>query len=163
MAGSLLVISRIRELPITVTIHLPAAEWLLVACAYFFLGYVFIGTILAAIGAVTTNHQQAGNITALVLFPIMAPLWAVAILIEDPESPIVRALSFVPFTAPVASLMRLGAGESMGGLEVLASLAVLFMSVAIALWLTVRLLRAYLLTYSHPPGPAALFRTLRGG
>ena len=162
VAGSLLVISRIRELPITVT-DLPAAEWLLVACAYFFLGYVFIGTILAAIGAVTTNHQQAGNITALVLFPIMAPLWAVAILIEDPESPIVRTLSFIPFTAPVASLMRLGLGSSMGGLEILASITVLCVSVAIVMWLTVRLLRAYLLTYSHPPSPMALLRTLRGG
>ena len=158
---SLLVLARMVELSVDAS-YAPSAGWLLVALAYFLLGYALIGTLLAAIGAVTTNQRQAGNITALVLMPVMAPMWFLSVLLDNPESLLARVLSFVPFTAPVASLMRLSLG-GMGGLEVLASLAVLASSVALVVWLTTRLFRAYLLTYGQPPGPGDLLRTLRGG
>ena len=159
--ASLFVLGRMLELSVAAA-HVPSAGWLLVALAYFLLGYALIGTLLAAIGAITTNQRQAGNITALVLLPVMAPLWLLPVLLADPAAPLARVLSFVPFTAPVASLVRLSLG-GMGGLEVLASLAALALSVVLVVWLAARLFRAYLLTYGQMPRPADLLRTLRGG
>ena len=152
----------IVDLPFELTRELvPAPGRLLIAFAYFLLGYALIGTLLAGIGAVTTNQRQAGNITAFVILPVMAPMWFMVVLLEDPEGTLARILSFVPITAPVTSLMRLSLG-GMDGLDVLLSLAALSLSVAVVVWLTARLFRAYLLVYGQQPGMGQLLRTLRG-
>ena len=158
--GFLLVLGRMIGVPSELT-HVPSAGWLFVAFAYFLLGYALIGTLLAAIGAVTTNQRQAGNITAFVMLPAIAPMWFLPALLHDPDGTLARALSFVPITAPVASLMRLSLG-GMDGLEVFVSLAALSLSVAIVVWLMARLFRAYLLAYGQPPRMGDLLRTLRG-
>ena len=158
----LLVLGLIVDLPIELSSELaPSPGKLLVAFAYFLLGYAFIGTLLAAIGAVTTNQRQAGNITAFVIVPAIAPMWFMFVLLQDPEGTLARVLSFVPITAPVTSLMRLSLG-GMDGLDVLLSLVVLTLSVALAVWLTARLFRAYLLVYGQQPSMRHLIRTLRG-
>ena len=159
--GFLLALGRMIGVPSELT-HVPSAGWLFVAFAYFLLGYALIGTLLAAIGAVTTNQRQAGNITAFVMLPAIAPMWFLPALLHDPDGTLARALSFVPITAPMASLMRLSLG-GMDGLEVFVSLAVLSLSVAIVVWLTARLFRAYLLAYGQSPRMGDLLRTLRGG
>ena len=158
--GFLLALGRMIGVPSELT-HVPSAGWLFIAFAYFLLGYALIGTLLAAIGAVTTNQQQAGSITAFVMLPAIAPMWFLPALLDDPDGTLARALSFVPITAPMASLMRLSLG-GMDGLEVFVSLAVLSLSVAIVVWLTARLFRAYLLAYGQPPRMGDLLRTLRG-
>ena len=160
--GFLLALVLIVDLPFELTREIvPSPGKLLVAFAYFLLGYALIGTLLAAIGAVTTNQRQAGNITAFVILPAVAPMWFMIVLLEDPEGTLARVLSFVPITAPVTSLMRLSLG-GMDGMDVLLSLAVLSLSVAVVVWLTARLFRAYLLVYGQQPSMRHLIRTLRG-
>ena len=161
-AGFLLALNLIIDLPFELTRELvPSPGRLLIAFAYFLLGYALVGTLLAAIGAVTTNQRQAGNITAFVILPAVAPMWFMVVLLEDPEGTLARVLSFVPITAPVTSLMRLSLG-GMDGLDVLLSLVVLSLSVAAVVWLTARLFRTYLLVYGQQPRIGHLIRTLRG-
>ena len=158
----LLALDLIIDLPFELTRELvPSPGRLLIAFAYFLLGYALIGTLLAAIGAVTTNQRQAGNITAFVILPAVAPMWFLAVLLQDPEGTLARVLSFVPVTAPVTSLMRLSLG-GMDGLDVLLSLVALSLSVAVVVWLTARLFRVYLLVYGQQPRMGHLIRTLRG-
>ena len=158
----LLALDLIIDLPFELTRELvPSPGKLLIAFAYFLLGYALIGTLLAAIGAVTTNQRQAGNITAFVILPAVAPMWFLAVLLQDPEGTLARVLSFVPVTAPVTSLMRLSLG-GMDGLDVLLSLVALSLSVAVVVWLTARLFRVYLLVYGQQPRMGHLIRTLRG-
>ena len=158
----LLVLNLITDLPIELTRELvPSPARFLIAFAYFLLGYGFIGTLLAAIGAVTTNQRQAGNITTFVILPAIAPMWFMFVLIENPEGMLARVLSFVPITAPVTSLTRLSLG-GMDGIDVFLSLAVLTLSVAVVVWLTARLFRAYLLVYGQQPSMGHLIRTLSG-
>ena len=158
----LLALDLIIDLPFELTRELvPSPGRLLIAFAYFLLGYALIGTLLAAIGAVTTNQRQAGNITAFMILPAVAPMLFLDVLLQDPEGTLARILSFVPITAPVTSLMRLSLG-GMDGLDVLLSLVVLSLSVAVVVWLTARLFRAYLLVYGQQPRMGHLIRTLRG-
>ena len=129
--------------------------------AYFLLGYLFFATLMAALGAVTTSQREASQITFIVVLPGVAPMWFIEQLIENPDGGLARTLSFIPFSAPMASLVRLGV-DGIGVVELLASLVVLACSVALAMWLTVRLFRAYLLTYGQRPGLRQILRTLRG-
>ncbi len=139
----------------------PAPGALLLAFAYFFLGYALVGTLLAAVGAVTTNQRQANNITAVVIVPTMLPLWFLTPMLQNPDGTLARALSFIPITAPVASLARLGLG-GMGGLDVAISLSLLSLSVAAAVWLTARLFRSFLLVYDQQLSLGRVVRVLRG-
>ena len=85
-AGFLLALNLIIDLPFELTRELvPSPGRLLVAFAYFLLGYALVGTLLAAIGAVTTNQRQAGNITAFVILPAVAPMWFMVVLLEGPR------------------------------------------------------------------------------
>ncbi len=139
----------------------PAPADILIALAYFFLGYAFFGTLQAAIGAITTNAREAGNITAFVMVLAVAPLWVLPAIIQQPAGTLARVLSFVPFTAPITSLIRLTMGE-MSVLDLALSLGVLALSVALIVWLTTKLFRAYLLMYGQRPRIGDLLRTLRG-
>ena len=162
--GFLLALGLIIELPSELTsalTNVPSPGKLLIAFAYFLLGYALMGTLLAAIGAVTTNQRQAGNITAFVILPAVAPMWFMVVLLQDPEGTLARVLSFVPITAPVTSLMRLSLG-GMDGLDVFLSLVALSLSVAVVVWLTARLFRVYLLVYGQQLRMGHLIRTLRG-
>ena len=161
VTGFALALGLIIDLPIE-AVRLPSLGKAAAAFAYFVLGYALIGTLLAAIGAITTNQRQAGNITAFVVVPVVAPIWFTFTLVENPESTLARVLTFVPITAPVTSLMRLALG-AMSGVEAAVSLAVLSLSVAAAVGLTARVFRAYLLVYGQQPGIGHLLRTLRGG
>ena len=156
-----LALGAIMDWPIDLA-RLPSLGNAAAALAYFVLGYALIGALLAAIGAITTNQRQASNITALVIVPAIAPMWFMFTLLENPDSTLARTLSFIPITAPVTSLMRLGLG-GMSGWDVALSLAILAAGVAAAIALTARVFRAYLLTYGQPPRLGHLLRTLRGG
>jgi ABC-2 type transport system permease protein len=91
----------------------------------------------------------------------ISPIWFVEKLLEDLEETLSRVLTFVPFTAPTVSLIRLGA-DGMGALDLALSLGALTISVAFAMFLTVRLFRAYLLLFGQRPSTGHILRTLRG-
>ena len=155
----LLILGRVVDLPdLDLTFSLGA---LILALAYFLLGYAFVGTLMAAIGGVTTSPQEANNITVFVVLPAVSPVWFASFLIQDPEGVVARILSFIPFTAPVASMIRLAFG-GMGAIDVVISLLLLSVGVAAAVWLATRLFRAYLLMYGQRPRIVDILRTVRG-
>ena len=131
-----------------------------IGAVYFILGYFLFGTLMAALGAITTSQREAGQVTFLVVLPGVVPMWFIGKLIEQPEGLAARVLSFIPFSAPSASLVRLGV-NGMGPLDLAISLAILAGSVAGAMWLTIRLFRAYLLMYGQRPGLRQILATLR--
>ncbi|MDA0797679.1 MAG: ABC transporter permease [Chloroflexi bacterium] len=133
---------------------------IIVGAIYFVLGYFFFGTLMAALGAITTSTRESGQVTAVVVLPGVAPLWFMEQMIENPEGPLARAASFIPFSAPLASLVRLGV-DGMGLLDLVISVVLLAGSVVLAMWLTIRLFRAYLLMYGQRPGFRQILRTLR--
>ncbi len=148
------------QLPVGTTL-LPSAGALVLAIIYFILGYFFFGTLMAALGAVTGSQREANQVTFLVVLPGVAPLWFLSVLLANPDGSLATVLSYIPFTAPVVSMVRLGL-DSMPWPQVILSIAVLAASVALVMLLTTRLFRAYLLTYGQRPGLRQLARTLRG-
>jgi ABC-2 type transport system permease protein len=133
-----------------------------VALAYFLLGYAFFGTVQAALGVVTTNLKEANNVAVFVVLPAVSPMWFLTALIEHPDGSLARALSLAPFTAPLAGLVRFGAGGA-GAADVALSLGALAAFTALAVLLTVRLFRAYLLMYGQRPRVGDVLRTLWSG
>ena len=160
LVAFLLVLGRIVDLP--VELSAPSVGTLGVALAYFLLGYAFLGTVQAALGVVTTNLKEANNIAVFVVLPAVSPMWFLAVLIEHPDGVLARVLGYVPFTAPLTGLIRFGTGGTSLG-EIALSLGVLAVFTALAVLLTARLFRAYLLVYGQRPGVRHIIRTLWSG
>ena len=140
----------------------PPLPLVMAAALFFLLGYLFFASLMAALGAITTSQRESQQLTAIVILPAVVPFWVAFSVIENPDGPLARALTFIPFTAPTMSLARL-ALDAMGPFEIVASLAVLAVSVFLAVRLTQRLFRVYLLVYGHRPPLRQLARTILTG
>ncbi len=137
---------------------LPSLPFILVAFAYFLLGYAFFAALMAALGAVTTSQRESQQLTVIVILPAVAPFWFSFSIIEDAAGLLPQIMTYIPFTAPTMSLARL-ALDAMGPLEIAASLITLTISVVVAVKLAQRLFRSYLLVYGHRPPLMQLLRT----
>ena len=134
---------------------------LLIWVASFFLtGYFFAAVVLAGIGAATTGVKEANQAAALVIVPMMAPVYGLIIILSNPDGLLARTLSFIPFTAPVTMMLRLAAGEP-NTLEVIGSLAVLVLTGVALLWVSARVFRAGLLMYGQRMGFRRILSALR--
>ncbi len=137
---------------------LPSLPLILVAFAYFLLGYAFFAALMAALGAVTTSQRESQQLTVIVILPAVAPFWFSFSIIDDAGGLLPQIMTYIPFTAPTMSLARL-ALDAMGPLEIAASLIALTFSVFVAVKLAQRLFRSYLLVYGHRPPLVQLLKT----
>lgn len=140
------------------TLGLPPLPLILVAFAYFLLGYAFFAALMAALGAVTTSQRESQQLTVIVILPAVAPFWFSFAIIEDAAGLLPQIMTYIPFTAPTMSLARL-ALDAIEPLEIAVSLIALTISVLVAVKLAQRLFRSYLLVYGHRPPLVQLLRT----
>lgn len=156
-----LVLGLIVDIP-TDLLTMPGVGDIAIAAAYFLFGYALFASLMAAVGAVTTSLREANQISAIVIVPAFIPVWLNFILFTEPEGTLARVLTYVPVTAPVTGFIRLAIG-AMGPLETVAALLVLAASAAGALWLAMRLFRAYLLMYGKRPTLKDMARSVVSG
>lgn len=123
-------------------------EVLVWVLAFFLAGYFVSSVIMAGVGAMTTKTQEANQLAFLVIVPLVAPFYAMMSILGNPDGSLARVLSFIPFTAPVAMMIRLAVGGS-STLENLASLMVVVVTGAILLLASTRIFRAGLLMYGQ--------------
>lgn len=155
------VIGLIVDIPAGLLV-IPSVANVAVAAAYFLLGYSLFASLMAAVGAVSTSLREANQISAIVIIPAFIPIWLNFIMFTEPEGTVARVLTYIPVTAPVTGLIRL-AIDAMGPLETVAALLVLAASAAGALWLAMRLFRAYLLMYGKRPTLKDMARSVASG
>lgn len=130
--------------------------------AYFLLGYLFYGSLMMGIGSMASNMREAQQFSVWFTFLNFIPFYLLSTLIGHPDSPLAVGLTMFPFTAPVASMLRLAApGSHVPGWEVALSLAVLAASAAGVLALSARLFRIGMLMYGKTPNLPEILRWLR--
>ncbi len=139
-------------------IHMPPGL-IAVAVAYFLLGYLFYGSIMTGIGAVTNNMREAQQFSVWFTFANFAPFIMLTTILGRPDSPLAITLSLLPPTASTAMMLRLTAPSSaVPAWQVALSLALL----AAAGWLVLRgaarVFRVALLMYGKVPTLPEIFR-----
>lgn len=140
---------------------LPWGVWAL-AVIYFLLGYLFYAGIMAGIGATVTNIREGGQLTALMVFPFIIPLWFLGVIIEQPNGTLARVLGIIPFTAPVTMMIRSPLAD-VAPVEIALSLALLAASVVLAIWLAARLFRVSTLLSGKRLNGREIMRAIRAG
>ena len=141
---------------------LPELVSMVVAVAFFVLGYLMFATLNAGLGAISPTTRESQQLSIIVAAPLMIPIWAWIYIVENPTAGLVKFLTFFPLTSPLVVLERLGP-EAIEPWEVAVSLVVLMLSLVVVAFFVSRIFRAFLLSYGKRPGPRMLLRALVRG
>jgi len=141
------------------TIQIPP-NFLVLAVVYFVLGYLLFAVLSAGIGAISSSSREGQQLIPIFTLPSLIPLWFMSLLIMVPNHPVWVVLTILPITAPVEVMVRLGVSD-IPAWQLVASIAVLGLTIIGLLLLTIRVFRAYLLMYGKRPGMGEIVRSLR--
>jgi ABC-2 type transport system permease protein len=142
-------------------VHLPVSL-LVIALAYFLLGYLFFGSIMTGIGGVTNNMREAQQFAVWFTFMNFAPFIMITFLLGRPNSPLAVGLSMFPPTAAGAMMLRMTAPSSaVPAWQIAVSLTLLASAAAFALLVAARVFRIGLLMYGKTPTLPEILRWVR--
>jgi len=116
---------------------------------------LFMGT-LVAVGAVMPTAKEAGQIFGVVVTLLFVPFWSLSLVASDPDSWLVRVITYFPYSAPVTGITRNGLG-SLTSVEAFIIIAELFLLGGLVLRLTVRLFRYGSMEYTKRVSARAIF------
>ncbi|HEY8573777.1 ABC transporter permease [Phenylobacterium sp.] len=142
-----------------------SSPWTIAALVYFFLaGYVAISMVFLAVGVVSNSMRDAQGYLTPIILALTLPFVAVmSAVLQNPDGPLPRILSWIPPYTPFAMMARLGGGVS--PLEVLGSAVLLGVFVVVELLVLGKVFRANLLQAGQPmklKGLGRLFRAREG-
>jgi ABC-2 type transport system permease protein len=116
----------------------PALLGLFAVC--FVAGYLMFGALFLGLGALCDSLQEAQSLIGPVVFLLILPILLLGPALDNPDAPLVKAVTWIPLFTPFLLMMRAPAGlewAEMAGPGVLLAL-----TVVVILVLSARLFRA---------------------
>jgi ABC-2 type transport system permease protein len=141
------------------TLHVPSST-LVLGVVYFILGYFLFAVLMAGVGSISTTPQEGQQLATIFTLSGVAPMWASAFIIENPDHVIGVVLTLFPVTAPITVMMRLGLAE-IPPWQLVASIAVLLASSVALLLVAAKVFRAFLLMYGKRPGLREIIKAMK--
>jgi ABC-2 type transport system permease protein len=135
---------------------------LITAPVYLVLGYLLYGTLLASIGAAVTSTQEGRQLSGIISFIAVIPMMGMGAFLSNANGLLPTATSLFPFTAPVAMMLRLPFAD-VPPWQLGLSLALLALTVLLAVWIAAQVFRIGLLMYGKRLGLRSLSTALRQG
>jgi ABC-2 type transport system permease protein len=162
LAGTFIfIVSRAGNLSDAVgNVHISAGT-VVVLVVYFLLGFLLFGSLMAAIGALTTSVRESQNLVAVVTLPAAIPYFFLAVFAEEPNGPLAVILSLFPITAPLSMVMRVSAA-TVPVFQLVLGVVLLSLGVAFAIWLAGRVFRVNVLLMGNMPKLRDIPRLIRG-
>ena len=127
---------------------------------YFFGGYLLYSALFAAVGSAVDSETE----TQQFMFPITMPLLftyalSFGVLINDPNGSLAFWLSMIPFTSPIAMLVRIPFGVPMWQIGL--SLVLLAGGFIFTTWVAARIYRVGILMYGKKASYKELIKWFR--
>ena len=133
---------------------------LLILPVFYLLGYVLYAVLYAGLGALGTNHRESQQVAGIISFIAAVPFMVSGVLFTNPNSPIIRALTFFPLTAASMIMLRLPMSD-VPTTDMVISLISLVVSIPLAAWLGAKLFRMGILMYGKRPSFKEVWAALR--
>jgi ABC-2 type transport system permease protein len=128
--------------------------------AYFLMGYVLYAALFAAVGSVVSSEQEAQQAQTPVLMLLVGSVALLQPALADPDGPIARTLSWVPFSSPIIMPLRLGL-VAVPASQLVISMGLLCLTSVAAMIAASRLYRTALLMYGKRPSIREIVRWIR--
>jgi ABC-2 type transport system permease protein len=123
-------------------------------------GYFLFAVLAAGLGIIAGDRQQARQLSGLLGFLGLLPLYLLGALINAMDGPLVLGLTWFPLTAPMIALFRMALSQ-IPTWQLVVSLVILIASVAGSVWFVTRIFRAAMLVYGQSLRPRQIWRALR--
>ncbi len=135
--------------------------WLVcLAVIYFVLGYFLFSVSIACTASLAPSVREAQQVSAVFSMFAVFPLIFLQFLLQDPNSLLMQILTYFPYTAPFIAMVRLTL-VSVPPYEIVLSIAILVLSIAVLTKLAARIFRMGMLTYGKRVGLADVLRFIR--
>lgn len=141
------------------TEHLPAVGGILLFVAYFILGYFLYASLYAAVAAMCSSDEEAQQTQMPVTVLIIAPIFILQYVMEDPDSTLSVATSLFPFFSPILMYPRYVAGAPLW--QALLSLALMAVTIVAVAWVAGRIYRVGILMQGKRPTLPEIWRWVR--
>ena len=135
-------------------------NFLILGTIYFILGYLLFAVLSIGVGAISSNAKEANNLALFYTLGSFAPLWLSSLNMFFPYSWIWTVLTIFPVTAPIMMILRLGTSV-VPEWQIVSSITVLALSIAVGLSLSIRIFRMHMLMYGKRPGLAEIIQSLK--
>jgi ABC-2 type transport system permease protein len=135
-------------------------SFLILGLTYFILGYFLFAIIMAGAGAIGANARESQQFSVIFTMMVAIPFFFITSIIENPNGIIAQVLTFVPFTSPVASIIRLGVTD-IPVWQLAVSFILLLITIVGMFLLAAKIFRVFLLMYGKTPRFGEVFRYLR--
>jgi len=137
-----------------------SVDTLVIFLAFFVGGFLLYSSLFAAVGAMSSNEQEARQTQQPVVYLLMIAYLSFLGLTNDPNSTLSVVLSMFPFTSPIAMPVRWSAGN-LTPVDAAISLGILFASILAVTWVASRIYRVGILMTGKRPNPKELLRWIR--
>jgi len=127
---------------------------------YFLGGFLLYSAMFSAVGAMSSNEQEARQAQQPVVMLLVASFISMFAMLNDPASTLSVTLSMIPFSAPIAMPVRWAAGNLPIG-EIALSLGILAVSILGVTWVASRIYRVGILMTGKRPNLKELVRWVR--
>src|SRR5215204_165838 len=113
---------------------------------FFLLGYFIYATIYALVGSMVTTAQEGGQLAMPIILILVISFYIFWPVSRSPDSPFSFWVSMIPFTAPVAMLVRI-VTQTPPFWQIALSLLIGFGGVLVVMWMASRVYRVGMLMY----------------
>ena len=117
---------------------------MILAIPYFILGYLIFAGSMACVAAPASTMKDAQQGAMVFTMMGILPIMLLGVIIAAPDSTVARVLTYIPYTAPTTTLMRVTLTE-VPVYEIAASLLILTISVFVVIKLSARIFRSAIL------------------
>ncbi|MCX6142832.1 MAG: ABC transporter permease [Ignavibacteriales bacterium] len=133
---------------------------LLLSAVYLVLGYLLYSAIFVAAGSPVTTEQEAQQITSYVSLFLVFPIVLAIPAMQNPNSPLIKILSFIPLLTPAFMVMRIPI-QMPETWEILTTIGIMIVSCIGMMWVAGKIFRIAILVYGKRPTIPELIRWIR--
>ena len=130
---------------------------------FFFLsGYFLYASLYAAIGGAVDNDTDTQQFMLPLTLPLLLTFVAAQYIAENPDGPIAFWFSIIPFTSPIAMLIRIPFGiEAVQTWEIILSCSLMLIGCFASAWVAAKIYRTGILMYGKKITYKELWKWLR--
>jgi ABC-2 type transport system permease protein len=126
---------------------------------YFLGGYLLYGALFAAVGAAVDSETDTQQFMLPLTMPLVLTFVLATSIIENPNGPLAFWLSVIPFSSPIAMMIRLPFGVP--GVQLALSMGLLVLGFLFTTWLAGRIYRIGILSYGKKVTYGDLWKWIR--
>ena len=127
---------------------------------FFLLGYFIYATIYALVGSMVTTAQEGGQLAMPIILILVVSFYLFLPVSRSPDSPFSFWVSMLPFSAPVAMLVRI-VTQTPPFWQIALSLLIGFSTVLLIMWFAARVYRVGMLMYGKRASIPEAWRWVR--